>query len=52
MEDLDRIARKRAGAKLGHGLAVFLLGSGSQLRERMIAAERRRLETERRADRR
>jgi hypothetical protein len=94
MEDLDRIARKRAGAKLGfyihatvfvavnllllalnrqftpgylwhlwplggwaiglafHGLAVFFLGSGSGLRERMIERERRRLETERRADRR
>ena len=94
MEDLDRIARKRAGAKLGfyihaavftvvnlalfainrqfnpqyawhfwplggwaiglafHGLAVFFLGSGSGLRERMIERERRRLETERRADHR
>jgi hypothetical protein len=94
MEDIDRIARKRAGAKLGfyihaavftavnlalfainrqfspqyawhfwplggwaiglafHGLAVFLLGSGSRLRERMIARERRRLEMETRADRR
>jgi hypothetical protein len=94
MENLDRIARKRAGAKLGfyihatvfaavnlglyainrqfspqyawhfwplggwaigltfHGLAVFLLGSGSRLRERMIERERRRLENETRADRR
>jgi hypothetical protein len=60
MEDIDRIARKRAGAKLGgwaiglafHGLAVFFLGSSSRLRERMIARERRRLEMETRADRR
>jgi hypothetical protein len=80
----ERIARKRAGAKLGwylhagiyvlvnvvlallssahgkhwavfpalgwaiglaaHGLAVFLLGSGSSLRERMVQAERERLQ--------
>jgi hypothetical protein len=55
MEDLDRIARKRAGAKLGpafHGLAVFFLGSGSGLKERMVERERRRLEMETRADRR
>jgi hypothetical protein len=94
MEDLERIARRRAGAKLGfyihaavfvtvnlglfaingyftpsrmwhvwplggwgiglafHGLAVFLLGSGSSLRQRMIEHERRRLEIENRADRR
>jgi hypothetical protein len=94
MNDLDQIARRRAGAKLGfyihaavfaavnlglfavnqrfsphyawhfwplggwgiglafHGLAVFFLGSGSRLRERMIEQERRRLETENRADRR
>jgi 2TM domain len=87
-ENLDRIARKRAGAKLGfyihaavfvvvnlalfvingqatparlwffwplggwgiglafHGLAVFLLASGSGLRERMVQAERRRLESQ------
>lgn len=84
--DLDRIARKRARAKLGffihlavfavvnaglmainghltpghawflwplggwgiglslHGLAVFFLGAGSGVLERMVAAERRRLE--------
>ena len=84
-EDIDRIARKRAGAKLGwyvhatvylvvnaamvlaslyglrqrpwtiypalgwglgltlHGIAVFLLGSGSGLRERMVHKERERL---------
>jgi len=87
-QDLDRIARKRAGAKLGfyihaavfvavnlalfvvngqvtpsypwfawplggwgiglafHGLAVFLLGAGSGIRERMVQAERRRLEAQ------
>ena len=27
-----------------HGLAVFVLGSGSQLRERMVQAERERLQ--------
>ena len=85
MQDLDRIARKRAGAKLGfyihasvftvvnialylintelaparlwhvwplmgwgiglafHGLAVFFLGSGSTLRQRMIERERQLL---------
>ena len=84
-EEIDRIARKRAGAKLGwyvhalvyvvvnvamftasvyglrqrpwtiypalgwglgltlHGIAVFLLGSGSGLRERMVHKERERL---------
>jgi hypothetical protein len=84
-EQLDRTARKRAGAKLGfyihatvfvavnlallaingqftpsvrwfvwplggwglglafHGLAVFVLGSGSALYERMVQAERRKL---------
>jgi hypothetical protein len=94
IKDLDRIARRRAGAKLGfyihatvfaavnvglyainqqfspqhawhfwplggwaiglafHGLAVFLLGPGSRLREKMIEQERRRLENETRADRR
>ncbi len=81
---LDRLARKRAGAKLGwylhatlyvlvnvvlallssahgkhwaifpamgwaiglaaHGLAVFVLGSGSSLRERMVHTERERLQ--------
>ena len=87
-EDIDRIARKRAGAKLGwyvhalvylvvnagmftasvyglrqrpwtlypamgwglglalHGIAVFMLGSGSQLRERMVHRERERLQRE------
>ena len=84
-EDIDRLARKRAGAKLGwyihaavyvvvnlfifamsqyafghrpwsvfpllgwglglvlHGLAVFVLGSGSGLRERLVEQERERL---------
>ena len=84
-EEIDRIARKRAGAKLGwyvhalvyvvvnvamftasvyglrqrpwtiypamgwglgltlHGIAVFLLGGGSGLRERMVHKERERL---------
>ena len=87
--DIDRLARRRAGAKLGwyahagvylvvnlvlfamsqdglgqrrwsiypmlgwglglvlHGVAVFLLGSGSGLRERMIEKERERLRRER-----
>ena len=31
-----------------HGLAVFVLGSGSHLRERMVQAERERLQTPRR----
>ncbi len=90
MNDLERIATRRAGAKLGfyihaavyiavnlalfainghfspsynwfiwplggwgiglafHGLAVFFLGSGSRLRERMIEHERRRLDADRR----
>lgn len=85
-EDIDRLARKRAGAKLGwyihfaiylvvnaalflgssqmfghgryslgpvlgwgigvvfHGIAVFMLGKGSNLRENMVARERERLE--------
>lgn len=85
-EEIDRMARKRAGAKLGwyahlavyvlvnglmftatfmgwkdqrpwtlkpamawglglvlHGLAVFVLGTGSSLRERMVRRERERL---------
>ena len=88
-EEIDRIARKRAGAKLGwyahavvyvvvnaflfaisfegithrpwsiypafgwgvglalHGLAVFLLGSGSGLRERLEQRERERLQQRR-----
>jgi len=88
-EDIDRIARKRAGAKLGwyvhamvyvvvnaflffisfegighrpwsiypafgwgvglalHGVAVFLLGSGSDLRERLVQRERERLQQRR-----
>jgi hypothetical protein len=83
--DLERVARRRAGAKLGfyihavvfaavnlalfaisgevtpsyrwhvwplggwglglaiHGLAVLLLGAGSDIRQRMVQAERRRL---------
>ena len=85
-EDIDRIARKRAGAKLGwyahaavyvvvngamflasvyglrhrpwtifpamgwglglllHGIAVFLLGNGSSLREALVQRERERLQ--------
>lgn len=88
-DDIDRLARRRAGAKLGwythaavylavnlflfilseqalgerrwsiypmlgwglglalHGVAVFLLGSGSGLREHMIERERARLRRER-----
>lgn len=88
-EDIDRLARRRAGAKLGwyshatvyvlvnlglylasaealgtrawsikpvlgwglgllmHGIAVFVLGSGSNLRERMVHKERERLLRER-----
>ncbi len=84
-DDIDRLARKRAGAKLGwyihaavyvvvnlflfaisqyalghrhwsifpllgwglglllHGLAVFVLGTGSDLRERMVEKERARI---------
>lgn len=87
--DIDRLARRRAGAKLGwythatvylvvnlflfvlsdqalgerrwsiypmlgwglglalHGVAVFLLGSGSVLRDRMVERERERLQRER-----
>ncbi len=87
-EEIDRLARKRAGAKLGwyihalvyltvntamfaasiyglrqrpwtiypalgwglglalHGIAVFILGNGSGLRERMVARERERLQRE------
>lgn len=88
-EEIDRLARKRAGAKLGwyahaavyvlvnlflfsvslygfgsrrwslapllgwglglalHGVAVFVLGSGSGLRERMVQKEREKLRRER-----
>ena len=88
-DDLEKLARKRAGAKLGwythavvftlvnlmlfgmsqygyghrpwsifplmgwglglalHGLAVFALGNGSNLRERMVQKEREQLERER-----
>jgi hypothetical protein len=91
-DDIDRLARRRAGAKLGwythaavylivnlflfalseyalgerrwsiypmlgwglglalHGVAVFVLGSGSALRERMIDRERERLRRERGPD--
>jgi 2TM domain len=87
-DEIDRLARKRAGAKLGwyvhalvylvvnaamfaasfyglrqrpwtiypalgwglgltlHGIAVFVLGSGSALRERMFQKERERLQRE------
>ena len=89
-EEIERIARKRAGAKLGwyahaavylvvngamflasfyglrqrpwtiypalgwglgltlHGIAVFLLGSGSNLRERLVQKERERLQNQQR----
>lgn len=89
-EEIDRIARKRAGAKLGwyihatvyvlvnalmfvssamgwrdrawspgpalgwglgvvlHGIAVFVLGNGSGLRETMVQKERERLERQQR----
>ena len=88
-EEIDRLARKRAGAKLGwylhacvfvlvnlllvaisqhgfgsrpwspfpllgwglglalHGVSVFLLGTGSSLRERLVQQERERLLRER-----
>ena len=88
-DEIDRLARKRAGAKLGwyvhacvyvlvnlvifamsryafgerpwsvipllgwglglglHGISVFMLGSGSGLRERMVQRERERLQRER-----
>ena len=88
-EEIDHLARKRAGAKLGwyahaavyvlvnlflfsvslygfgsrrwslapllgwglglalHGVAVFVLGSGSGLRERMVQKERDKLQRER-----
>jgi 2TM domain len=88
-EDIDRLARRRAGAKLGwyshagfyvlvnlvvfalstygfgtrpwswfpllgwgvgvalHGISVFVLGTGSGLRERMVQKERERLLRER-----
>ena len=89
IDDIERLARKRAGAKLGwyihatvyvvvnlflfamseygmghrhwsiypllgwglglvlHGVAVFVLGSGSTLRERMIENERARIRRDR-----
>jgi len=88
-EEIERLARKRAGAKLGwythaaiyvvanlllfalsdyglgarawsvkpllgwgvglalHGISVFVLGAGSDLRERMVRKERERLQRER-----
>jgi len=88
-EDIDQLARKRAGAKLGwythaaaftvvnlvlfgmsrygfgnrpwsvfpllgwglglalHGISVFVLGTGSGLRERMVQKERERLQRQR-----
>ena len=88
-DDIDRLARRRAGAKLGwyahaavylvvnvflfalseygmgqrrwsiypmfgwglglvlHGVAVFVLGTGSGLRERLVEKERERLRRER-----
>jgi hypothetical protein len=88
-DEIDRLARRRAGAKLGwyshallylavnlvlflmsshgfgnrhwsifpalgwglgvalHGISVFVLGSGSGLRERMVQKERERLQRER-----
>lgn len=87
-DDIERLARQRAGAKLGwylhatvfvvvnlavfatseygwgtrnwsgkpflgwgvglvlHGVSVFMLGKGSDLRERMVARERARLQRE------
>jgi hypothetical protein len=87
-EEIDRLARRRAGAKLGwfahaaiyvlvnllifamskyafgtrpwsvfpllgwglglalHGIAVFVLGTGGSLRERMVQRERERLQRE------
>jgi hypothetical protein len=89
-QDIDQLARKRAGAKLGwyahavvyvvvnlglfalsshafgnrpwsagpllgwglglvlHGIAVFMLGAGSSLRERLVDKERERLQREQR----
>lgn len=89
-EELDKLARKRAGAKLGwyihlaiylvvntglflgsslmlghgryslgpvlgwgigvvfHGIAVFMLGKGSSMRENMVARERERIERQQR----
>ena len=89
-EEIERVARKRAGAKLGwyvhaaiylvvngamflasmyglrqrpwtiypalgwglgvmlHGIAVFLLGSGSSLRESLVQKERERLQNQQR----
>ncbi len=89
-EDIDKLARKRAGAKMGwyihlaiytvvnlglflgstlmfgyrpyhlapllgwgiglafHGVSVFLLGKGSNLRENMVARERERIERQQR----
>lgn len=91
-EEIDRIARKRAGAKLGwythatvyvlvntllfilssqgmgqrqwsiypalgwglglllHGLAVFVLGAGSNLRESLVQKERERLQRQQRGE--
>ena len=91
-EEIDRIARKRAGSKLGwyihatvyvlvnalmfvassqgighrqwslypalgwglglvlHGIAVFVLGNGSGLRESMVQKERERLERQQRGE--
>lgn len=91
-DDLDQLARKRAGAKLGwythaaaftvvnlvlfgmsrygfgdrpwsvypllgwglglalHGISVFVLGTGSGLRERMVQQERERLQREQKRD--
>ena len=91
-EEIDRIARKRAGAKLGwfthatvyvlvnalmfiassqgmghrqwsvypalgwglglvlHGLAVFVLGTGSSLREALVRKERERLQRQQRGE--
>ncbi len=88
-EEIERLARRRAGAKLGwyshaaiyvvvnlflfaisqygfgerrwsvfpllgwgvglafHGISVFVLGTGSELRERMVRKERERIQRER-----
>ena len=91
-DDIEQLARKRAGAKLGwyvhaavftlvnlalfgmsrygfgerpwsvypllgwglglalHGISVFVLGTGSGLRERMVQKERERLQREKKSD--
>ncbi len=50
LDPIERLARKRAGAKLGwgiglavHGIVVFVLAGGAGLHERMVQAERERI---------